>query len=152
MSRVIIADASCLIALDRIGELRILKALYSEIVTTIEVQKEFGKEFPEWISIEAAKNTLKRKELEQILDAGEATCIALAIENPHSLLIIDEKKGRKVASNNRLEIIGTLGVLLLAKKKSIIPSVKDKINFLAQHKFRFNQAVVTKLLTEGGEL
>jgi predicted nucleic acid-binding protein len=50
------------------------------------------------------------------LDSGEASSIAFALSLENSLLIIDEVKGRKVATENGLEIIGTLGLLLLVKK------------------------------------
>lgn len=152
MSKIIIADASCLIALDGIDELRILKDIYSEIITTPEVQSEFGKELPSWVLIQSVKNTSKREEFELVLDSGEASCIVLALENPtSSLLIIDEKKGRRIAIENGLEIIGTLGILLLAKQKLVIPSLKDKLALLAKRKFRFNQQVLTEVLKMAGE-
>ena len=42
MHRVVISDASCLIALDEIGQLKLLKALFEQIVITPEVELEFG--------------------------------------------------------------------------------------------------------------
>lgn len=88
----------------------------------------------------------------QLVDLGEASSIALALEDPdHTLLIIDEKKGRKVAIQNNLEIIGTLGILLMAKKKGIVPSVKELLFELSAKKFRFSQAIIQKILEELGE-
>jgi predicted nucleic acid-binding protein len=99
MNKVIISDASCLIALDEIGQIEILKSVFSQIVTTQEVSAEFGKELPTWISIKTLQNSAKRNELELVLDAGEASAIALALENPkQSILIIDEKKGERLQS------------------------------------------------------
>jgi len=152
MYRVIISDASCLIALDEIGQLQILKALFEQIVITPEVQLEFGSQLPDWIVIQSTSYFEKKDQLKQVLDQGEASSIALALEDPaHTLLIIDEKKGRKVAIQNSLEIIGTLGVILMAKKKAIIPSVKELLVQLAAKKFRFSQAIIQKILEESGE-
>ena len=44
------------VALDRIGRLHILKDTFSEIITTREVFEEFGKQFPDWISIKQVEN------------------------------------------------------------------------------------------------
>jgi predicted nucleic acid-binding protein len=154
MNKVIISDASCLIALDEIGQIEILKSVFPQIVTTNEVSAEFGKELPTWISIKALQNSAKRNELELelVLDAGEASAIALALENPkQSILIIDEKKGRKIAKQYNLEIIGTLRVLLLAKQNGVIPSVKNLVAELTRKRFRFTNAVVNQILEEANE-
>lgn len=152
MNKVIISDASCLIALDEIGQIEILKSVFPQIVTTKEVSAEFGKELPTWISIKALQNSAKRNELELVLDAGEASAIALALENPkQSILIIDEKKGRKIAKQYNLEIIGTLRVLLLAKQNGVIPSVKNLVAELTRKRFRFTNAVVNQILEEANE-
>jgi predicted nucleic acid-binding protein len=152
MNKVIISDASCLIALDEIGQIEILKSVFPQIVTTKEVSAEFGKELPTWISIKTLQNSAKRNELELVLDAGEASAIALALENPkQSILIIDEKKGRKIAKQYNLEIIGTLRVLLLAKQNGVIPSVKNLVAELTRKRFRFTNAVVNQILEEANE-
>jgi predicted nucleic acid-binding protein len=152
MNKVIISDASCLIALDEIGQIEILKSVFPQIVTTNEVSAEFGKELPTWISVKTLQNSAKRNELELVLDAGEASAIALALENPkQSILIIDEKKGRKIAKQYNLEIIGTLRVLLLAKQNGVIPSVKNLVAELTRKRFRFTNAVVNQILEEANE-
>lgn len=122
MSILIISDTSCLIALERINRLDLLKDLFQQIVTTIEVQEEFGKKLPGWVKIVEVQNTVKLQELEILLDKGEASTIALALETGKSILIIDEKKGRKVAKSLKIEIIGTLKIIQMAKQKGIIKS------------------------------
>lgn len=111
MSILIISDTSCLIALDRIGQLELLQKLFQQIVTTEEVKEEFGKELPEWVRIVKVQNKSKIEELEAVLDQGEASAIALALETDKSLLIIDEKKGRKVAQNLRKSVAPLLRIL-----------------------------------------
>lgn len=152
MDKVIISDASCLIALFEIGKIHILKEVFTQIVTTQEVALEFGHDIPPWISIKKPANDISKNELERVLDSGEASAIALALENPsQSILIIDEKKGRKVAIENHLEVIGTLRVLLLAKEKHVILSVKETITELAKRNFRFSQEIIKQVLLEAKE-
>ena len=63
MSKVIIADASCLIALDRINKLEILAKVFGIVVTTPEVKAEFGSALPDWISIVEVKDQIRKNEL-----------------------------------------------------------------------------------------
>ena len=101
MHKIIIADTSCLIVLEKIGELEVLKNLYTIVITTKEVSEEFGNSFPEWIEIKQVKDKNYNKILATIVDKGEASAIALALETKHSVLIIDDLKGRKLAEQFR---------------------------------------------------
>lgn len=149
--KIIIADTSCLIAFDRINKLDILQKTFSEIVTTKEVAEEFGKNIPHWLLISQIKNIRKKEELEKIVDSGEASAIALAIETKNSVLIIDERKGRKLAIDLHIEIIGTLRVILIAKQKGVIRSVKEIIQQFEQANFRFSRTIAKEILKIAGE-
>ncbi|WP_293109111.1 DUF3368 domain-containing protein [Moorena sp. SIO3I6] len=65
--------------------------------------------------------------LRQKVDPGEAEAIALAIELHADRLIIDERRGRKIAASMGLKYIGILGVLLEAKNNNFITNVKPII-------------------------
>lgn len=54
--------------------------------------------------------------LQATLDPGEASAIALGSEL-QGLLIVDDLKARKMASELQLDYTGTLGVLVEAKQK-----------------------------------
>lgn len=151
MSNIIISDTSCLIAFDRINQLEILHHVFDSIVTTSNVQQEFGKDLPEWIKIQDALNQDKKVELEKVVDTGEASAIALAIEIQNSVLIIDEKKGRKVARSLNLQIIGSLRVLLIAKQKGIIKNIFPLIQELEKKNFRFSKILIDQVLTAANE-
>ena len=148
---IIISDTSCLIAFDRINKLEILRKTFPEIITTKEVEQEFGKPLPQWISIQPVADKKKILELEAIVDRGEASAIALALETMNCILIIDEKKGRKVAAELHIQIIGTLKVLLIAKQKGAINSAKEIIAELEKVNFRFSNVVVMEILKQAGE-
>ncbi len=149
--RVIIADTSCLIALDKIGKLELLHKVLDKIEVTTAVKAEFGYPLATWIVVRDPKNSILINHLNQKLDLGESTAIVLAIETQDSLLIIDEKKGRSVAKEMRVEIIGTLKFILLAKRKGAIPSVLNLVQELNAAGFRFSKEIVRSILMEAGE-
>lgn len=123
MSKIIIADASCLIALGRLNKLELLRDIFKTVITTSEIRKEVSENLPEWVEARQFTNTAKKKDLEKIVDAGQASVIALALETNNAVLIIDEKKGRKLARESGIEIIGTLKVLLIAQERGLIPQI-----------------------------
>lgn len=92
--KVVIADASCLILLTNIGKIGLLAELYGEIWVTDEVKNEYRLTLPSFISIHNPTDTQRLDSLLLSLDPGEASSIALALENPGCRIIIDEKKGR----------------------------------------------------------
>jgi len=145
VDRIIISDTSCLIALQRIGLLHLLKDLFQEVLITPEVKTEFGRDLPEWIIVSEVKSKQKQTELEKRLDKGEASSIALALELKNPLLIIDEIKGRKIAKSFNIEIIGTLGIILLAKERGVVADVSQIIQELSREGFRLSEALIEKL-------
>ena len=54
MPPVIIADASCLILLEKIGALELLRQLFGHITITDIVAAEYGLLLPEWVAVQAA--------------------------------------------------------------------------------------------------
>jgi len=151
MNKIIIADSSCLIALDNINKLELLQSIFSEITITSEIAKEFGKPIPKWIKIRSPKSKETVQKLLSVLDAGEAEAIVLAIESKNSLLIIDEKKGRKIAISHQVNIIGTLRVILLAKQGKIIDKIEPLIKSLKLVGFRISKKIETGMLEISNE-
>ena len=150
MDKLVISDTSCLIALSNIGMLHILKDLYQEIIITEDVKDEFGDNLPDWIMVSRVINKERQREIENRLDTGEASSIALALEIGNSILIIDEIKGRKIAKSLNLEIIGTIGVLILASKNGLIKDVMSIILKLVNNEFRLSEKLLNRLTDEFG--
>lgn len=146
MNKIIISDTSCLIALTKIDKLDLLRDLYQEIIITIDVYKEFGGLLPDWILISEVKNKQKQQELEDGLDKGEASSIALALELDNPTLIIDEIKGRKIARSLNIDIIGTIGIILLADKKGLIKDAIGIILKLVNKGFRLSDKLIDKII------
>jgi predicted nucleic acid-binding protein len=134
-----------LIALSKIGLLAVLKDLFQEIIITQEVQEEFGEVLPDWIIISNAQNKILQSEIATNLDKGEASSIVLAMELKDSILIIDDIKGRKVVRSLKIEIIGTIGILLLAEKKGLIKDLMTQISLLVENGFWLSGDILEKL-------
>ncbi|MBW8333688.1 MAG: DUF3368 domain-containing protein [Prolixibacteraceae bacterium] len=146
MDKIIISDTSCLISLSNIGLLHIIRDLYSEIIITPEVKAEFGDALPDWVIVLQVKDKVRQADIEHRLDRGEASSIALALEIPNSTLIIDEIKGRNIAKSLNIEIIGTIGILLLASNKGIIKDVIGVILKLVNNGFRVSDKLLDKII------
>lgn len=152
MQKVIISDTSCLILLDKIGELELLNKLFGQILITIEISNEFKKELPDWFSIAESTNKTYQKILEASLDKGEASAIALAIEQTDCLLIIDDYKGRKYAEQLGIKITGTLGVIIDAKLSGHIESVKPMLAKIKETDFRLTDELEKRTLEKSNEV
>lgn len=62
--------------------------------------------------------------LANLVDEGEAEAIELAKELQADLLLIDQRKGRRLAVKEGVPVIGLLGVVLLAKRRGLVPSAR----------------------------
>ncbi len=132
--KIIIADSSTLITLLDTQNFALLFELFDEIIISDEVYFEITQKFyhKEKIDFYLAENKLvlmaveDNEMLEMLLkrlDAGESASIALAkkLELP---LIIDERKGRKVAKSLGINIIGFVGIVLKLMEKKIVSKSK----------------------------
>lgn len=151
MHNTIISDTSCFIILTNIGELDILNKLYGKIITTIDIAIEYNEPLPEWVEIVAVTDKYRQKILEMQIDKGESSAIALALEIPDCLLILDDYKARKIADKLGLSFTGTIGVIIQAKLRGIIPSIKPVLEKLRQTNFRLSIDIEMQALKEAGE-
>lgn len=87
-----ISNTSCLIALDNINGLSILRNRYGKILITPEVAKEFGTPLDSWFFVMPVDNRNYLKILSYMVDIGEASTIALSLEHPGHTMILDDLK------------------------------------------------------------
>ena len=124
-----------------IGELDLLRKLYEVVYIpqavfdeiVIKGEGQIGAEDiknSEWIKVLPVQNRLLVKSLFLQLDIGESEAIVLAIEHSANLVLLDEKRGRNIASEFNLRPFGLLGVLVQAKKLGLILEIKPLIDKL----------------------
>ncbi len=151
MQRVIISDTSCLVILSKINKLHILNKLFGSLMITQEVADEFGEYLPDWIEIRSAKYQSSQILINSSIDLGEASSIALATEFKSPLIILDDLKARNFAESLKLSYTGTIGILLNAKKKKIIPNLKEILDQIEKTDFRLSKSLIDHVLMLAGE-
>ena len=135
------------------GNLIIAQAVYGESV--LQGQEEGGAKKDvtnaEWISIAQVSDRLAVEVLLDEMDIGEAETIVLAAEIKADWVLMDEKKGRRKLSQIGIPKIGTVGILLEAKRRGLIPSVKPELEKLHRQGFSISQFVIASVLKQAGE-
>jgi len=84
------------------------------------------------LRIERVQDLAQVAAFREVVDAGEAEAIQLAKELRADRILIDDFKGRQLAAREGLKVIGVLGVLLLAKDKGLIKTLRPLIDRLKQ--------------------
>ncbi|MFO7445869.1 MAG: DUF3368 domain-containing protein [Ignavibacteriaceae bacterium] len=113
--------------------------------------KEYGQQLPGWIQIKEPVNKTYQSIINLVLDKGEASAIALAVELENPLLILDDLKARSFAKNLNLFFTGTLGIIINAKKSGIIDNVKDVLSLIEQTDFRLSKELKETILSLADE-
>lgn len=160
-----VANSSVLIALSRIGQLGLLprrfvagvlipQAVWDEVVETGKGQPGSQEVMSApWITVCEVADQALVSLLCTELDRGEAEAIALAREKQAPLVLLDEKDARRVARKMRLSVLGTVGVLIWAKRIGAIPSLREQLDILqTTGGFRLSHSVVREAVHTVGEI
>jgi len=147
----VVPDTSCLIALDALGQMKLLVTFYGVVTIPQAVAREFGSVVPCWLQVRTVKNTSLIAALRRSLGPGESEAIALASEIPNSLLVLDDLRARRVASEMGLVLTGTLGLILRAKNEGVIASVDAALSQIERVGFRLSSDLRKEVLLLAGE-
>jgi len=149
----IVSDSTTLIILLDLDKMHLLSNLFPKIIIPEAVYQEISFKKPlketSFIEVRQAKKSELLETLTMMLDQGESEAIALAVELKLKL-IIDEKKGRKIAINQGIEIIGLLGIIYLNTVKGFLTITQAKafLNHAIDHGYRINQTLVDNMLAQ----
>lgn len=155
----VFCNTSPLQYLHQVGHLELLPMLYKRVQVAEAVVAELGEgisggivlpeleELP-WATMRAVSKTGM---LAPGLGRGEAETLALAVESPGSLVILDDAAARRVAVAAGVSLVGTLGVLLLAKQQGHIRAVRPILDHLARLRFRLSERVRRDALIDAAE-
>ena len=160
----VVTNSTPLIELSKINRLELLREMYGSIIIPTEVYTEVvidGVSKPgaaavkaaEWIFCQAVIDGERIKMLRSLtdLDLGECGAIALAEEIDAQRVIIDDRAAREVAIARGLPVVGTVGVLIAAKARHLIPAVKPILDALLAHGARISDELYRQALTTTGE-
>ena len=114
--RFVVSNSSPLIALDRIGQLDLMRALFAEVVVPPAVLHEVfaGSDSPAWLRV-VAPAVMLDDTASPTLGRGEREAIALAVAAGARRIILDDLPARRLAASLGLPVIGTAGLVLAAK-------------------------------------
>lgn len=160
---IVVSDTSPILNLARIGRIDRLASLYKQVAIPPAVRRELlagGQDLPvspdeaslPWLITINPVDELWVRALQADLDPGEAEAIVLAWELQSDILLIDERRGRKIAAACNVRITGLLGVLAEAKRAGLIERVKPVLDELIGHaRFWIGSELYDSVLSEMGE-
>jgi len=149
----VVDDASVLLGLAGLDRLDLLHHLFKQVSIPPTVSREIAgslPRLPDWIQV-LEPSSLGGVQHVVGLHQGEVEAIALALDIRAPLLILDDLPARPHATTLGLAIIGTAGVLVMAKRAELIPSVRDALDTLRRRGFRLRQDVYEQILIDAGE-
>ncbi len=153
MTAPVVADASPLIAFQQIGQLTLLRGTFAELIVPPAVAREIQPSVPSvpWIVERPLAQAIAPLVLRASLGAGESEALSLAMELHADRLLVDERAARRAAGALGFGVIGTLGVLLAAKRKRLITEVRPLLDELLRKGFWVSPRLVRQSLLAAGE-
>jgi len=159
---IVVSNTTPILSLYKIGKLNLLQSLFSQVTVPMAVYDEIavagkGKQGhdeldkAEYIRIKDVKDIFAANLLRSQLDHGEAEAIVLARELKASILLLDEKKARRIAQENAQSVIGTLGILQIAKNRGLIPDIKTLLDDLIANGIWIDRSLYSFVLRNNNE-
>jgi len=157
---ILVADSSALVALAACDSLILLDEIFGQVMVPEVVYKEVAQ--PDRFQSNRLKEYLHGKvrqvdmqgfvSLDACADVGETEAMLLYKAIAADYLLIDDKRGRKIASLNRIKTIGSLGVLLQAKRMGLVNHIRPLIENIIDSPVFISENLVTTVLELAGEL
>lgn len=151
----VIADTGPVNYLILIGHIDLLPRMFERVVLPVAVQTELSNslappavqrwisDFPVWLEIAQTPDVT----LSTGIHKGEAAAIALAASMHADLLLIDDRRGIRVAKQQGLRVTGTLGLLDLAAERGLV-DFDGAIRKLEGTSFRRPEALLQALVNK----
>jgi predicted nucleic acid-binding protein len=158
----IVCDTSPLLLFARADRLGLLPALYQRVVVPGAVLQEVNVQADEparQIQVHVQQDVFQRKEAQgRSLDAvgenmgrGERAAIALARELDAELVVLDDEQGRTEARRHGLSITGSIGILIEAKERDVIASMRRELDRLVEEGLWIDEQLYDRVLREHEE-
>lgn len=156
-----VSNAGPIISLHRVGHLTLLPSLFGRALIPEAVKREIRAGEPseaidadslEWLQVRVSENETAISLLREQLDDGESEAIVLALDIKADILLMDEARGRRVAMSKDISLMGTLGVLLLAKEERHIRAVRPILDELERKDFWISDELRSHVLAQASEL
>jgi uncharacterized protein len=158
----VVSDTSPVRALNHLGLLHLLQDLFTTVLIPPAVRDELLKptrtcpvidvSSAPFVKIQSPRDAVRVQSFLAELDPGEAEALVLAVEVPAQLVLLDERKARRVAERLGLTLIGAVGILLEAKRQGLVPAVHPLLIRLRDElAFFLSDALLHRVLHLAGE-
>ena len=156
----VVVNASPLIALYRSGHADLLPSLFAHIVVPEAVWQEVVMdEWEDAVARELSQQSWPVRLAVAIsprvaaweLGGGETAVLSHALANPPLRAVIDDMDARRCAKTLNIPMLGTGGLLVLAKRRGLLPSVSEGIERLRQSGLWLSDDIAQILKTQAGE-
>ena len=156
-----VVNASPLILRAKAGRLDLLRALRRDLIVpdaVIEELKAKGSDDPvvqsvtnaPWLRVVSVPST-QQSVAAWRLGAGESAVLTCALQYSDPLVVLDDREGRRCADSHGIAVIGTVGVVLLAKDAGTISRVTHVLDELVAAGMRASDALLARALQLAGE-
>lgn len=160
-TRPVVCNTGPLLALSRVGHVGLVARIFPEVMVPMEV-------FAELLQVPHGDVALLQRELAQFrvlkspaqpdpllsaqLDAGEAAVLDGALRLGHLTVLMDERKGRRIAALvYHLPLVGTGGLLVAAKHRGLIPQVRPLLDGMVAAGYHLGPVLIAECLRRAGE-
>jgi uncharacterized protein len=157
---ILVADSSALIALATCERLDLLDSIFGNILVPDTIYAEVTKsDKPQSARLQSyLEGKLRVVDmshfvyLDAFTDLGETKAMPLYKEVDADYLLIDDRRGRKIAKINKIKTIGSLGVLLQAKRTGLIPCITPLLEIIAASPVFISESLISIVLELADEL
>lgn len=158
---VVVSNSTPLIALAWLKQLELLPGLFGRVRIPLAAHNEIQHN-PEavgaselstatWLEVVSVSDRLAVEMLLDQLDRGESEAIVLAHELRAGLLLMDERRGRRRAVQSGLAVAGTIAVLIQARQKGLLKSLRPLLKQLRELPFHMSETLYADVLRRVGE-
>lgn len=160
---IVVSNATPPVAMAKLNRFNLLQDLFKEISISQAVYNETMKagrntggareavQTATWVRRVNVRDLLAIDLLLDELDRGEGETIVLAREIKADWVLMDEKKGRRKLTQLKVPHVGTVDLLLWAKKEGLISQLRPELELLRQKGFSLSQPVMQMVLRQAGE-
>ena len=162
MPKTVIVNSTPIIALSSIDSLHLLKEIYGAVIIPDAVKTEIGAKnkskaqnkldmSSDWILVRKIKNTAQKQVFRTQLHDGEVEVMILGQELYADLLVIDDYMAREYAKYLGFKVVGTAGILLLAKSMGLVYEVKPLVDKLIANGIYISNRLYVDIMKIAGE-
>lgn len=157
----VVVDASPLICLSKSGLAELLPVLFKDVAVPEAVIREvMAKGTVDFVAETLISNSWIRRIGNVAIDPrvaswdlgeGENAVLSFALKNPEYFAVMDDRGARRCATSLQCRCIGTLGIVMLARKRGMISSVRETLRKMQNAGLWISETLVIEICSKVGE-